>query len=79
MVIVILMVLSGGVGRRRPTIMLRSHVQWKMSSSIMRRCPDLDSVWNLIACDAELRMRDLQESSGRQRGLSCLCESSAEY
>ena len=45
----------------------------------MRRCPDPDSAWNLIACDAELRTRDLQESSGRHRGLSCLCESSAEY
>ena len=43
MVIVILMVLSGGpfanpidqmteVGRRRPTIMLRNYVQWKMGS-----------------------------------------------
>ena len=50
----ILMVLSGRpfvnptgqmteVGRRRP-----------MSASIMRRCPDPDSAWNLIACDAEL-------------------------
>ena len=84
MVIVILMVLSGGpfanpigqmteVGRRRPTRMLRNYVQWKMSSSIMRRCPDPDSVWNLIACDAELWIRDLQESSRRQRGPSCLC------
>ena len=65
MVIVILMVLSGRpfanpigrmteVGRRRPTRMLRNYVQWKMSSSIMRRCPDPDSAWNLIACDAEL-------------------------
>ena len=63
MVIVILTVLSGGpfanpigqmteVGRRRPTRMLRNYVQWKMSSSIMSRCPDPDSVWNLIACDA---------------------------
>ena len=77
MVIVILTVLSGGpfanpigqmteVGRRRPTRMLRNYVQWKMSSSIMRRCPDRDSVWNFFACDAELRIRDLQESSGRQ-------------
>ena len=67
MVIVILTVLSGGpfanpigqmteVGRRRPTRMLRNYVQWKMSSSIMRRRPDLDSAWNLIACDAELRV-----------------------
>ena len=38
----------------------------------MRRCPDPDSVRNLVACDAELRIRDLQESSGRQRGPSCL-------
>ena len=45
----------------------------------MRRCPDVDSAWNLIANDVELRESDLQESSGRQRGLSCLCESSAEY
>ena len=59
--------------------MLRGDVQRKMSSSIMRRCPDPDSVWNLVACDAELRIRDLQESSALQRGLSCLCESSAEY
>ena len=55
MVIVILMVLSGGpfanpigqmteVDRRRPTLVLRNYVQWKMSSSIMRRCPDPDSV-----------------------------------
>ena len=67
MVIVILMVLSGRpfanpigqmteVGRRRPTRMLRNYVQWKMSSSIMRRCPDPDSTWNLIACDAQLRI-----------------------
>ena len=64
-VIVILMVLSGRpfanstgqmteVGRRRPTRMLRNYVQWKMSSSIMRRYPDPDSAWSLIACDAEL-------------------------
>ena len=60
MVIVILTVLSGGpfanpigqmteVGRRRPTRMLRNYVQWKMSSSIMRRYPDPDSAWNLVA------------------------------
>ena len=88
MVIVILTVLSGGpfanpisedCSRRRPTRILRGDVQWKMSSSIMRRCPDPDSEWNLIANDAELRIRDLQESSGRQRGQSCLCENSAEY
>ena len=65
MVIVILMLLSGEpfenpiglmteVGRRRRTIMLRNYVQWKMSSSIMRRCPDPDSLWNLIKYDAEL-------------------------
>ena len=65
MVIVILMVLSGRpfvnpigqmteVGRRRPTRMLHDYVQWKMSSSIMKRYPDPDSAWNLIACDAEL-------------------------
>ena len=64
-VIVILIVLSGRpfansigqmteVGRRRPTRMLRNYVQWKMSSSIMRRYPDPDSAWSLIACDAEL-------------------------
>ena len=29
-------------------------VQCKMSSSIMRRCPDLDSAWNLSANDVEL-------------------------
>ena len=64
---VILTVLSGGplanpigqmteVDRRRPTIMLRNYVQWKMSSSIMRGCPDPDSAWNLVANDAELRI-----------------------
>ena len=64
-VLVILMVLSGRpsansigqmteVGRRRPTRMLRNYVQWKMSSSIMRRYPGPDSAWSLIACDAEL-------------------------
>ena len=67
MVIVILMVLSGRpfanpigqmteVGRRRPTKMLRNYVQWKMSSSIMRRCPDPDYAWNLIANEVELRI-----------------------
>ena len=66
MVIVILTLLSGGlfanpigqmteVGRRRPTRMLRDYVQWKMSSSIMRRCSDSDSAWNIVACGAELR------------------------
>ena len=90
MVIVILIVLSGGpfaspigqmteVGRRRSTRKLRNYVQWKMSSNIMRKYPDPDSAWNFFACGAELRTRDLQESSGRQRDLSCLCESSAEY
>ena len=65
MVIVILMVLSGRpfvnpigqmteVGRRRPTRKLHNHFQRKMSSSIMRRYPDPDSAWNLIACGAEL-------------------------
>ena len=60
MVIVILMLLSGRpfemteVGRRRSMRMLRYYVQWKMSSSIIRRYPDPDSAWNLIACDAEL-------------------------
>ena len=34
--------------------MLRHYVQWKMSSSIMRRYPDPDSAWNLLAYDAEL-------------------------
>ena len=34
--------------------MLRNYVQWKMSSSIMRRCPDPDSAWNLVANDAEM-------------------------
>ena len=64
MVIVILTVLSGRpfvnpigqmseVGRKRPTRMLHNYVQWKMSSSIMRKYPDPDSAWNLIACDAE--------------------------
>ena len=57
MVTVILMVLSGRpsanpigheVGKKRPTRMLRDDVQWKMSSSIMRRCPDPDSAWNLV-------------------------------
>ena len=77
---VILMVVSGRpfanpigqmteVDRRRPTRMLRNFVQWKMSPSIMKRCPD-------PACDAELWIRDVQESSARQRGLSCLCENS---
>ena len=84
MVNVILMVLSGRpfanpigqmteVGRRRPTRMpLRNYVQWKMSSSIMRRYPDPDSAWSLTACDAELWNcgYEMQESSGRQRGLS---------
>ena len=67
MVIAILTVLSGGsfanpigqmteVGRRRPTRILRNYVPWKMSSSIIRRCPDPDSAWNLIANDAELRI-----------------------
>ena len=65
MVIVILMVLLGRpfvnpigqmteVGRRRPMRLLRYYVQWRMSASIMRRCPDPDSAWNLIVCDAEL-------------------------
>ena len=65
MVIVILTVLSGRpfvnpigqmseVGRKRPTRMLHNYVRWKMSSSIMRKYPDPDSAWNLIACDAEL-------------------------
>ena len=67
MVIVILTLLSGGpfanptgqitvVDRKRPTRVLRNYVQWKMSSSIMRGCPDLVSAWNLIAYDAELRI-----------------------
>ena len=62
--------------------MLRNYVQWKMSSSSMRRYPDPDSAWNLIVNDAELWNCEndiLQELSGRHRGLSCLCESSAEY
>ena len=65
MAIVILMVLSGRpianpigqmteVSRRRPTRMLRNYVQWKMNSSIMRRYPNPDSAWSLIAYDAEL-------------------------
>ena len=67
-VIVILTVLLGGpfanpisqmtvVGRRRPTRMLRDDVQWKMSSSIMRRCPDPDSAWNFIACPVCVKAR----------------------
>ena len=75
MVIVILTVLSGGpfanpigqmteVGRRRPTRMLRNYVQWKMSSSIMRRCPDPDSAWNLIAnCGFEICKNRLDGSA----------------
>ena len=39
---------------RGPTRMLRNYVQWKMSSNIMRRYPDPDSAWSLIACDADL-------------------------
>ena len=64
MVIVILTVLSGvpsgipfqmtAVSRRRLTRMLRNYVQWKMGSSIMRKYPNPDPAWNLIACDAEL-------------------------
>ena len=85
MVIVILIVLSGGrfaspigqmteVGKRRPTRKLRNYVQWKMSSDIMKKYPGPDSAWNFFACGTELRTRDLQESSGRQRDQSCRCE-----
>ena len=44
------------VDRKRPTRMLRNYVQWKKASSIVRRCPDPNSAWNLVANDAELRM-----------------------
>ena len=45
---------TGEVGRRRPTRMLHNYVQKKMSSGMMRRYPDPDSAWDLIACDADL-------------------------
>ena len=45
------------VGRRRPTRMLHNYVQKKMSSGMMRRYPDPDSAWDLIACDAERRVQ----------------------
>ena len=53
------------VGSRRPMRLLRNYVQWKMSSSIMRRYPDPDSAWNLIACDAELWDCGADMRSGR--------------
>ena len=40
-------------GDRRECCVVTSNE--KMSSSIMRRCPDPDSAWNLIAIDVELR------------------------
>ena len=67
------------VGRRRPTLVLRNYVQWKMKLKHHEKVSRSGLCVNLIACDAELRIRDLQELSGLQRGLSCLCESSAEY
>ena len=68
MVIVILIVLSRRpfpnptgqiteVGRRRLTRTLDNYVQWKMSSNIMKRYPDPDSAWNLVACDAIVELR----------------------